>query len=113
MNRHSLTWADHAKFRWASRRVARRDLIDGIKTVAVLIGILLAYGIVGRMDYEDALITEAQIKAADARSHQERLLACLNGGSTGLYTTDEKGNRHFIVCDKAYTISDENTGKRS
>lgn len=31
-----------------------------MKTAAILIGLLLAYGIVGRMDYQDAIAAEAE-----------------------------------------------------
>ena len=37
-----------------------------MKTAAILIGLLLAYGIVGRMDYEDAIAAES------ARAEQVR-----------------------------------------
>lgn len=109
MNRHSLTWADHAKFRWASRRTLRED----IKNAACLIAVIACYAIVGEMDYRDALRSEAEAQERNAQATQEQLIACLNGGATGLYTTDDKGHRHYIVCERPWTVSDENTGPRT
>ena len=39
-------------------------LKDAAKTAALIVFILLAFGIVGRMDYEDALAVEAERDAA-------------------------------------------------
>ncbi len=99
----------HLSFRWAVSHRRRSDM----KTAALLIGILLAYGIVGRMDYEDALISEAQASEARANLHQRQLLACVNGGMSGLYTEDDSGIRKYVVCDRAWEVSDENVKDKS
>jgi hypothetical protein len=109
MNNHSLTWRDHMRFRYAFRAKVRED----IKTAACLIAIVACYAVVGEMDYRDALQMEAEAHARNAQATQEQLIACLNGGATGLYTTDSAGNRHYIVCERPWTVSDENTGPRT
>lgn len=95
-------------FRWAFSHRLRSDL----KTAALLVGILLAYGIAGRMDYEDALISEAKAHEARANLHQQQLLACVNGGMSGLYSEDSNGIRKYVVCDRAWEVSDENVKDR-
>jgi hypothetical protein len=90
-------------FRWAFGPNRRSD----IKTAALLAGILIAYAIAGTMDYRDALISEAQAQEARADQHAAQLLACINGGMSGLYSTDSNGIRKHIVCDKAWEVSDE------
>lgn len=78
----------------------------------LLLAILAAYAIVGTMDYHDALLMEAETQARNAQVSQDRLLACLNGGAPGLYTTDDRGYRHHIVCDTPFTVSDEGVQQR-
>ena len=99
----------HLSFRWAFSHRRRSDM----KTTALLIGILLAYGIVCRMDYEDELISEAQAHARQASRTQAQLLACVNGGMSGLYTEDVNGIRKYVVCDRAWEVSDENVKDKS
>jgi hypothetical protein len=85
---------------------ARRDLF---KNAALIAGLLIAFGIVGRMDYEDALRAEAEAALDQSALHQAALLACLNGGSPGLFTIDANGHRHYLVCGEPFTVSSENT----
>ena len=103
-----LPWRHHLSFRWAFSPRRRADL----RTAALLALILIAYGIAGRMDYEDALISEAQANEARANLHQRQLLACINGGMSGLYSADGKGNRRYVICDRAWEVSDENAKGR-
>lgn len=103
-----LSWRRHLAFRWAFGPARRSDL----KTAALLVGILSAYVLVGRMDYEDALITEAQAHARRADQHQAQLLACVNGGMSGLYSEDANGIRKYVICDRAWEVSDENVKDR-
>ena len=86
--------------------------IDTLKNSLLIAGLLIAFGIVGRMDYEDALRAEAEAAQQQATLHRDALLTCLNGGAPGLFTTDSKGHRHYLVCSAPYEVSDENTGNR-
>lgn len=104
-----LLWRHHLAFRWAFSPQRRADL----RTAALLTLILIAYGIAGRMDYEDALISEAQAseaRASEARAelHQRQLLACVNGGMSGLYSESADGTRRYVICGRAWEVSDEN-----
>ncbi|MDR0672898.1 MAG: hypothetical protein LBF93_04375 [Zoogloeaceae bacterium] len=47
---------------------------DALKTAAVIVFILLAFGIVGSMDYEDAIALEAERDA-----YTRALANCVNG----------------------------------
>lgn len=47
---------------------------DALKTAAVIVFILLAFGIVGSMDYEDAVALEAERDA-----YTRALANCVNG----------------------------------
>jgi len=99
-----LLWRHHLAFRWAFSPRRRADL----RTAALLALILIAYGIAGRMDYEDALISEAQASEARAELHLRQLLACVNGGMSGLYSESANGTRRYVICDRAWEVSDEN-----
>lgn len=108
MNNHSLSWRDNLRFSRAFSARRREDLRIGLSVAAILIG----FGIVGSLDYADELRQEAA--AAEQRSDMNRasLLACLNGGHTGLSVDHGNGIRQHIVCGAPYTVSDENTGGR-
>lgn len=97
------------RFRYAFTHERREAIKTAAATIAGLLLILLAYGIVGRMDYEEGLRQEAEAALERASLQQAALLACLNSGAPGLYTIDDKGTRHYIVCGQPYTVSDENT----
>lgn len=99
----------HLRFRWSFSPARRNDL----KTAALIAAILAAYGITGTLDYHDALISEAQAHARRADLHRAQLLACINGGMPGLYSEDDNGIRTYVVCDRAFEVSDENTRKKS
>lgn len=92
---------DNLRFRLAFH-VARRDLL---KNLALIAGLLVCYGIVGRMDYEDELIAEAEASAANADLNRAALLACLNGGAPGLYIEQADGSRQYLVCEQPYEVS--------
>jgi hypothetical protein len=82
----------------------------GITRGGVLAAICLVL-LLGFLEAHDARV-EQQLAASRAEQsfalQQAALLACLNGGSTGLYTMDDGGNRHYIVCGEPFTVSDEN-----
>lgn len=89
---------------------ARRDTLQNLALIA---GLIICFGIVGRMDYEDELIAQAEASAATADLNRAALLACLNGGSPGLYTESADGVRVYLVCDPPYEVSDENIRRRA
>ena len=99
----------HLRFRWAFGPARR----EALRTAALLVGLLLAYGIVGTLDYQDALLSEAQASARLADMHQAQLLACVNGGASGLCSEDADGVRKYVVCERAFEVSDENLKDKS
>lgn len=108
------TLLDQLRFALAPSHRRRQAIKDAALSAALLAFLLLAFGIVGRMDYEDALRTEAEAALDLAALNHAALVACLNGGAPGLYTLDDKGTRHYIVCSgDTWTVSDEGiTNKR-
>ena len=59
----------HTALRRASLKAQRR-IPEALKTVGCLAFFLLTYGIVGRMDYEDAVAMEAAAKAQQLQAVQ-------------------------------------------
>jgi len=57
------------------------------------------------MDYEDALIAEAERAQRIATERSDQLIACLNGRSPGLYSENHRGERTYIVCRAAEEIA--------
>lgn len=103
----NITLLDRIRFAMAPS-YARRD---ALKTAMIVIGLLLALGIVGRMDYEDQLVAEKMAAEQRYAVQQAALLACLNNGAPGYYTIDDQGHRHYIVCE-TYTVSDQHVKAR-
>ncbi len=104
-----LTLIQRLRFAFAPS-AARRDLF---KNAALIVGLLIAFGIVGRLDYEDELRQQAEASAASADLNRAALLACLNGGAPGLYTESADGVRVYLVCDPPYEVSDQNIRRRA
>lgn len=87
---------------------------EAIKTALLLSLVLIGYGIVGSIDHADEQRREADAALTRANLQQAALLACLNGGAPGLYTIDDNGHRHYLVCSRDhYTVSDENTHRKT
>ena len=67
--------------RWKSQRPTLGELKAGaenwLRTIAIIVVIVLAYGIVGRLDYEEAQRIEAEIQRD---MYLGVVLACLNKG---------------------------------
>lgn len=101
--------------RWKRRTPMAREIGATTQNVLAVLAILLAYGLVGSMDYAEEQRQEAEAAQARAELHQAALLACLNGGtSTGLYTVDANGHKHYIICDgEHFTVSTENVRSAS
>jgi hypothetical protein len=78
---------------YLASRAKQREILTNLALIA---GLLVCFGIVGRMDYEDALIAEAERQSANADLNRAALLACLN-----------------LVCDPPYEVSDENVRRRA
>ena len=98
--RHGLRWQGTRPTLGEALRQA-----DGtLKSIIIVLAIFVAYGIVGRMDYEDALVAEAASAQRIATQRSEQLIACLNGKPPGLYTENHRGERTYIVCREAEEI---------
>jgi hypothetical protein len=95
---------------YLASRAKQREILTNLALIA---GLLVCFGIVGRMDYEDALIAEAERQSANADLNRAALLACLNGGAPGLYTESADGVRVYLVCDPPYEVSDQNIRRRA
>lgn len=104
-----MTFYQRLRFRLAFSQARRQAL----QNIAIITGLIVAFGIVGRMDYEDELITQATASEATADRHRAALLACLNGGAPGLYTESADGVRVYLVCDPPYEVSDEGVRRRA
>lgn len=102
-----LTFIDHIAFRLA-RRQAR---IEAIKNGVILLGLLLALGIVGTLDYQDELRQQAEAAEARYATQQAAMLACLNGGSPGPYRMTAEGHRAYLVCE-IHEVTDENVREK-
>lgn len=107
-----ITHLDRLRFALAPSYRRREAIKTAAATVAGLLLILLAYGIAGRMDYEEELRKEAEAAMDQAALQHAALLACLNGGAPGLYTIDDRGVRNYVVCGETFTVSDEGVAKR-
>lgn len=111
MTNHDLTWRtlrlNHG-LRWQKTRPTLAELKAAgdiwLRGLAVLMGLLFAYGIAGRMDYEDALIAELEAERTALRDANTTLANCLNGRPTGHWYEDSRGERTYIVCKGAEEI---------
>lgn len=94
--------------RWHHRQPTLNEAIAEAGSVArgagVALALIVLYGIVGEMDYRDALRSEAEAQQTRAELNQAALLACLNGHATGHYTENRHGERAYIVCRGAEEI---------
>lgn len=84
-----------------------------MRTLIALLLVLAGYGIAGHLDYAEEMRQEVERQTARANQHRDALLACLNGGSPGLYTTLPDGARNYIVCDRVFEVNDRNVRKSS
>lgn len=108
MNPHDQSWRMRHGLRWQGTRPTLGEALrqaDGtLKSIIIVLAIFVAYGIVGRMDREDALVAEAASAQRIATQRSEQLIACLNGKPPGLYTENHRGERTYIVCREAEEI---------
>lgn len=94
---------------WQRRTPMMHEIGLHFRNVITLLAVLLAYGLVGAMDYAEEQRREAEAALSRAELQQAALLACLNGSAPGLYTTDENGVRNYIVCGTDHwTVNDQN-----
>jgi hypothetical protein len=95
-------WRLSRGLRWEARRPtlaeAHDDAIGTWQIALTLLLMLVVYGIVGEMDYRDALRAEAERQQTRADLNQAALLACLNGRASGHYYEDSAGNRTYLAC---------------
>ncbi len=93
-------------FRFAMSSARHAAVRQAIGTAGTLAGLLLAFGIVGTLDYQEELRQEAESARAQSDFHQAALLACINGGAPGLYTMTSDGGRVYLVCGKPFEVND-------
>jgi hypothetical protein len=67
--------------RWQSDRLQLADIADHLRTAAYVAGIVLAFGIVGSMDYADEQRSEAIRQAQAAERATYALAECMNGNA--------------------------------
>ena len=101
----------HFGLRWQRTLPAAEDLGIDLQNLLIIAILMLAFGIVGSMDYADEQRQESERMAASAELNRAALLACLNGGSPGLYIEQPDGSRQYLVCSEPYEVSDKNTSK--
>lgn len=103
MNKYPLSLRQRLSFRWASRR----SFHDDLRTLAVLLAILLAYGVAGRIDYETELAIEAEANANRAQQIETVLIDCMAGRARWTYENGSgKGyGKTAVVCKGVEEIS--------
>jgi hypothetical protein len=96
---------------WSAETPGAVDLgIDAHGVLFAMIVVLL-FGCVDLLDRWNEQRIAAESAQEQYALQQTAMLACLNGGAPGYYTTDSAGHRHYIVC-QTFTVSDENTRSR-
>lgn len=97
--------------RWQGSIPSASELGLDLQNVLIILVLVLLYGMAGALDQADTQAAERE--SADARADLNRaaLLACLNGGSPGLYVEHDNGVRQYLVCGEHYYVSDENIRK--
>ena len=94
--------------RWRAQRPtigeAHRDATSKLHAVVTVLFLLGVFGVVGEMDYRDALRAEAEAQQTSAADNRAALIACLNGRATGHYTENHRGERAYIICRGAEEI---------
>ena len=114
MNLQPRYWWSRLALRLSIRYGSKRDrraLIDrALWTIASLILLLLAYIIVEWNDQRTEWRLKVQAERKQATLYETMLLDCFNGKAPGLYYINEKGERVYIACDKAWYL---NVGKVS
>lgn len=109
-------WRFRRGLRWVHRRPtlyeAKRWAEGQLSLYLIFLGVLVLYGIAGRIDYDTAIQAEAERQQVSEAKHQEektnqqkRLEACLNGGSPGYYYYNTRGERLQIMCPPAYELN--------
>lgn len=102
MNKHSLTWRDHAKFSLASNQARR----EAWRNAGLLVGLLAAYAVVGTLDYQDQLRTEIAMQEQSNRALTATLASCLNG--TARFTHPGPHTDGYattaVICRKAEEV---------
>lgn len=96
---HSLSYRDHIAFKYASR--SKR--IQALRNAVLVTGLVMAYGIVGTIDYAEEQRQEAEANAKSASAMSATLAACLNGTARFTHAgphTDGHGTTG-IACRKA------------
>lgn len=103
MNRLRRNYGLH----WKGELPEATELGFNLTNALIILVLMLAYGIVGSIDYaveQDMAAEQAEARVAE---QQAAMLACLNGGSPGYYTMTKDGHRAYLVCN-VHEVTDEN-----
>lgn len=101
------TIIDHLRFRLAFTHQKRETL----KNIGWLFALFACFAIGSTLDYQEELRQQAEAAQYEAGLRQAAMLACLNGGSPGYYTMNDRGQRIYLVCD-VYEVTDENVTRK-
>lgn len=100
-NKYPLPWRTRLRLRlgntWAFASRRRADL----KAAAAVLVVFAGYGLVGRMDYESALASEAHAQAARAQAAEQLAIECLNGRARWI----SADGHTLIACEKAMELT--------
>lgn len=105
MSKYPITLRDYFRFRvignrFASRRAAFEAMRDTFRTLLVIASILLAYGIAGRLDYEEELRQEAEAQQARAERMTAAVGECMEG--RGIWISDDR--KTAVKCRQAEEV---------
>jgi len=95
-NPHSIGWRANLAFKYSSRRTR----VEALRNAALVMGIVIAYGIVGTIDYATEQRAEAEHQAQVAHRATYALAACMNGTARFM---NESGDT-AVICDKAWEV---------
>ncbi len=85
MSRHDLSWRDQLSFRYATRQSRR----EAVRNALLVVGLVLAYGIVGTVDYQIEQRIAAERQLASETAYAKVLRDCMSG-SPGFYFPDSQ-----------------------
>lgn len=83
MSRYNLSWRDQISFRFATRK----SRMEAWRNAGLIAALLLAYGIVGEIEYQTELRIESQRKLDNESAYAKVLRDCMSGAQ-GFYFPD-------------------------
>lgn len=108
-----MNWRTRHGLRWRGTRPTLAELGFTLQNIGAIAGLILAFGIVGSIDYAEEQRQEAEQQSARADLNRAALVACINQQAPGLYIERADGVREYLVCGEPYYINNQNTGRRT